>query len=134
MYLEIEEFLEDTHGVLRSGDGVASCPRVGVNLVVVAALECLVAKEVNGLVGDTVRLLGLVLKVLEAVSLIPPGGEHIEGDLATNGEAFQRMSETRACHGGLGVITYVRPRWPNRSLRTATNFSRTFASLSNASK
>lgn len=61
---------------------------VGVDFVVVAALEGLVAEKVDGLVGDAVGLLGLVLEVLQAVGLVPAGGEDIEGDLATNGETI----------------------------------------------
>lgn len=41
----------------------------------------------DGLVFDTIRLPGLLLKMLETVSLVPAGGEDIEGDLATDGEA-----------------------------------------------
>ncbi|KAI6771954.1 hypothetical protein HG530_002912 [Fusarium avenaceum] len=69
MHLEIEELLEDAQGVLRSSDGVASSSGVGVDLVVVAALEGLVTEEVNGLVSDAIGLLGLVLEVLEAGGL-----------------------------------------------------------------
>lgn len=87
MYLEIKELLEDADGVLRAGDGVSDGAGVGVNLVVVAALEGLVAEEVDGVVGDAIGLLGLVLEVLEAVGLIPASGEDIKGDLASNGEA-----------------------------------------------
>lgn len=66
---------------------MADGPGVAVDLEVVAALERLVAEEVDVLVGDSVGLLGFVLEVLQAVGLVPAGGEDVEGDLATNGEA-----------------------------------------------
>lgn len=66
---------------------MTNSPRILVNLVVVAALERLVAEEVDGGVLDAVGLLGLVLEVLQAVGLVPAGGEDVEGDLAADGEA-----------------------------------------------
>lgn len=92
MYLEIKELLEDADGVLRASDGVSDSAGVGVDLVVVAALKSLVAEEVDGLVGDAIGLLGLVLEVLEAVGLVPASGEDVEGDLASNGEAERAQS------------------------------------------
>lgn len=89
MYLEIKELLEDADGVLRAGDGVSDGAGVGVDLVVVAALEGLIAEEVDGVVGDAIGLLGLVLEVPEAVSLVPTSGEDVEGDLTSNGEAVR---------------------------------------------
>lgn len=58
-----------------------------VDLVVVAALVGLVAKEVDGGVLDSVGLLGVLLEVSEAVGLIPAGGEDVERDLAADGVA-----------------------------------------------
>jgi hypothetical protein len=66
---------------------MASNARIGVDFVVVATLERLVAKEVDGLVADSVGLLGLVLEVLKAVRFVPTGGEDVEGDLTADGEA-----------------------------------------------
>jgi hypothetical protein len=54
-----------------------------VDLPVVAALEGLVAKEVNVLEIDPRDVL-LLLDVLQAIGLIPASGENIEGDLAAN--------------------------------------------------
>jgi hypothetical protein len=68
---------------------VAGSPRVFVDLVVVAAGERLVTKEVDILVSDAVGLLGLGFEVAQAVSLVPAGGENVERDLAANGEAFR---------------------------------------------
>lgn len=64
---------------------MANGPGVRVNLPVVAALKRLVAKEVDILVRDATGLLGLGLEVLEAVRLVPAGGEDVEGDLPADG-------------------------------------------------
>lgn len=87
-----------------------------VDFVVVAALGRLVAEEVNVLVGDAVGLLGLGLEVLEAVCLVPAGGEDVKGDLAADGEAgrtrgFVSLGSKR-CEGAEeeGGAAYVRPR------------------------
>lgn len=85
--LQIEELLELLHRHLGARHRVPDRPRVLVNLIVVPALECLVAEEVNRRVSYTSRLLGLVLEVLQAVGLVPAGGEDVEGDLAADGEA-----------------------------------------------
>lgn len=86
-YLQVKDLLEDGHGVLGPLDRVADGAGILVDFVVVAANGRLVAKEVNLFVGDAVGLLGLVLEVLEAVRLVPAGGEDVERDLAANGEA-----------------------------------------------
>ncbi len=65
-------------------------PLVVEDLVVVATLHRLVAKEVDGGVLDAAGPLGLVLEVLQAVRLVPARGEDVEGDLAANGEAVIR--------------------------------------------
>ncbi len=62
---------------------------IGVNLIVVAADGSLVAKEVDVLVRDAALLLGIGLEVLQAVGLVPAGGEDVKGDLAANGEAIE---------------------------------------------
>lgn len=66
------------------------------DLVVVAALEGLVAKEVHGGVLHTTRLLGLVLQVLQAVGLVPAVGEDVEGDLAADREGQAQVAEALA--------------------------------------
>jgi hypothetical protein len=69
---------------------VAHSARVLENLVVVAALVRLVAKEVDSAVLDSRDLL-LGLDVLQAVSLVPAGGEDVEGDLAADRVAIARV-------------------------------------------
>lgn len=85
--LDVKQLLQDAHGILGALNSVANGPGVVENLPVVAALKCLVAEEVDVLVGDAVGLLGLVLEVLQAVGLVPAVGEDVEGDLAADGEA-----------------------------------------------
>jgi hypothetical protein len=92
--LDIEELLEDAHGIFGTGNRMADSSGIGVDLVVVATLESLVTKEVNVLVGDAIGLLGLVLEVPEAVGLVPASGEYIEGNLTTNGEGETEMTES----------------------------------------
>ena len=85
--LQIENLLELGHGVVGALDRVANSAGVDVDLVVIAALKGLVAKEVDGVVLDAARLLGLVLEVGKAVGLVPAGGEDVKGDHAADGEA-----------------------------------------------
>jgi hypothetical protein len=99
MCLDVEELLEDAHGIFRTGNRMADSSGIGVDLVVVAALESLIAKEVNVLVSNAIGLLGLVLEVPEAVGLVPSSREYIEGNLTTDGEAVIWWSVVRV-HGG----------------------------------
>jgi hypothetical protein len=78
---------------------VANGSLVCEDLIVVAAWGGLVTEEVDVLVGDAPGLLGLGLEVLEAVGLIPPGGEDVEGDLAANGEAASVKGSVLATTG-----------------------------------
>lgn len=145
--LQLEELPELLHRLLGPLDRVADRPGVLVDLVVVPALEGLVAKEVDRRVSDPSRLLGLVLEVLKAVGLVPACREDVEGDLAADGEAVWRkgrrsvdvcFSPPPSPHAsnwagrgeGAGGTTHVRPRWPKRSRSLSTNFSRTWCSLS----
>lgn len=104
IYLQAKDLLEDLHGVLGALDRVADGAGVLVDLKVVAALGRLVAEEVNVLVCDAVGLLGLALEVLEAVGLVPAGGEDVKGDLAADGEAkkgeVSRRTPENAGRGG----------------------------------
>jgi hypothetical protein len=74
--LKVKQLLELSSSVLGGLDAVADSARVLVNLVVVTALVCLVAEEVDGCVLGSVLLLGL--DVLQAVCLVPTSGENIE--------------------------------------------------------
>ena len=85
--LQLEELPELLHRLLGPRHRVSYRPGVLVDLVVVAALERLVAEEMDRGVGNPSRLLGLVLEVLQAVCLVPAGGEDVERDLAADGEA-----------------------------------------------
>lgn len=63
--------------------------RITEDLVVIASLLRLVTKEMDGFVLDTCQLL-LLLDVLEAICLVPAGGENVERDLSTYGESVMR--------------------------------------------
>lgn len=56
---------------------------IAVDLPIIAAGEGLVAEEVDGFVFDTGDVL-LGFNVLQAVGLVPAGGEDVKGDLATD--------------------------------------------------
>jgi len=59
-------------------------PGIRKDFVVVAALERLVAEEVNRGELDAPFLVALVLEVPEAVSLVPPVGEDVKRDLTAD--------------------------------------------------
>lgn len=62
---------------------MADGPRIRVDLVVIATLHSLVAKEVNRLVVDPrERFFGL--DVAETVCLVPTCGKDVKGDLAAD--------------------------------------------------
>lgn len=84
--LKVKELLQLLHGVFGTIDRVTDRARVRVDLIIVATGEALVTEEVDGLVLDAGDVL-LGLDVLQAVSLVPTGGEDIERDLATDGVA-----------------------------------------------
>lgn len=69
-------------------------PLILVNLVVVAALIGLVAEEVNCRVVDAGNVL-LSRQMLEAVGLVPAGGEDVEGDLPADGVAVEKKGDQR---------------------------------------
>lgn len=76
LYRLEEELAQDRFGVLRAGDSVSNDAGVLEDLIIVAALERLITKEVN-------MLEVLVLNVAKAVSLVPSHREDIKGDLAS---------------------------------------------------
>lgn len=57
-----------------------------INLVIIAALERLVAKEMDLSVLHATDVL-FTLDMLQAVGLVPSSGKDIERDLATDGES-----------------------------------------------
>ena len=54
-----------------------------IDLVVIAALERLVAEEVDVLIIHSTGHVLVILDVLQAVRLVPARWEDVEGDLAT---------------------------------------------------
>lgn len=81
--LQVKQLLQLSHRLLRAGHAVAHGARVLEDLVVVAALVSLVAEEVDSAVLDAADLL-LGFDMLQAVSLVPPGGEDVKRDLSTD--------------------------------------------------
>merc|ERR1711939_566589 len=73
---KVKQLLELGSSVFGCLDAVADGARVLVDLVVVAALVCLVTEEVDG--GVLVAILLLSLDVLQAVCLVPASGENVE--------------------------------------------------------
>lgn len=57
---------------------------IAVDFPVISTFESLVSEEVDGSILDASALL-FSFNVLEAVSLVPSGGENVERDLATDG-------------------------------------------------
>lgn len=87
MKLQLEQFLDNLHGLCWAFDSMANGAGVGVDLVIVSARACLVAEKVNVLVCDTSGLLSIILEMTQAVGLVPTSREDIERDLATDREA-----------------------------------------------
>ena len=61
-------------------------PTILIDLIIIAPLIRLIAKEMNSRVIDAGNLF-FVFEMLEAVGFVPAGGEDVEGDLAAYGEA-----------------------------------------------
>ena len=61
-------------------------PTILINLIIIAPLIRLIAKEMNSRIIDP-RNLFFVLEMLETVGFVPAGGEDVEGDLAADGES-----------------------------------------------
>jgi hypothetical protein len=85
-------------------------PLILVNLPVITPLVRLVPKEMYRLEVHAVGQVLVRLNVAQAVCLIPTGGEHIEGDLATDRvceadvwEGFFELGD----HGGADVVFFV---------------------------
>jgi hypothetical protein len=64
---------------------------IAINLPIITARVCLVAKEVNLVIDDAATSL-LLCNVVQAVCLVPASGEDIKRDLSTNG----------VCEAGVG--------------------------------
>lgn len=95
-FSQIKQLLELSRRVLRASHRVTNGPGVLKDLVVVTALERLVTKEVHSGIRDAARLLGLVLQVLQAVRLVPAGGEDIKRNLAADAEGEAQVTKALA--------------------------------------
>ena len=65
-------------------------PTILIDLIIIAPLIRLIAKEMNSRILDPANLF-FFFQVLQAVGLVPAGGEDVEGDLAADGEAVERL-------------------------------------------
>ena len=85
---EVKELLQLLHGVFWALDGMADGSGIVIDFPVISTLECFVPEKVDVLVVNTGESLGRVsfgLDVLQAVGLVPSGGEDIKGNLAADG-------------------------------------------------
>ena len=60
-------------------------PTILIDLIIIAPLIRLIPKEMNSRILDAANLF-FFGQVLQAVGLVPAGGEDVEGDLAADGE------------------------------------------------
>ena len=60
-------------------------PTILIDLIIISPLIRLVPKEMNSRVLDPANLF-FFFEMLQAVGLVPAGGEDVEGDLAADGE------------------------------------------------
>ena len=67
-------------------------PAIFIDLVIITPLIRLIAKEVNSRVIDAADLL-FVFDMLQAICLVPAGGEDVEGDLTANGKSISKAGE-----------------------------------------
>lgn len=74
---QIESLLDLLQRVLRACNRVANRPAIRVDFEVVAAGEALVTKEVDVLILNSASLL-FGGNVVEAICLVPAGGEYVE--------------------------------------------------------
>lgn len=88
---QVKQPLQLLNRIVRIRDSVSNRPRVFKDLVVIATRTGLVTKEVDCLVRDAARLLGILLQMAQAVGLVPAVGEDVEGDLAANGKAMSSL-------------------------------------------
>lgn len=122
-------------------------PLILINLIIIPPLIRLIPEEMNSRILDPADFF-FFCQVLQAVGLVPAGGEDVEGDLAADGETVGGEGVVsggrwivgkdmgKGGNGGEGRrgVTYVRPKWANFSRRASTNLARIWCSLSYFSK
>ncbi len=91
---QIEHLLEDLHSVIRIIDRMPNRSRVLIDLIVVATLESLVAKEVDLIVLDTIRKQRIRLDMLQAVRLVPACRKYIKGYLTSDRVTIVQVNAT----------------------------------------
>ena len=88
---QIEQLPQLRHRVVRVLHSMSICSRIGVELVVIATFECLIAEEVYCGVLDSASIF-LGREMLQAVRFVPAGREDIEANLAADGVAISGWS------------------------------------------
>lgn len=147
--LQPKKLLQRAHRILRARNRMSRRPAILIDLTVVAAFGRLVAEEMDGRVVDPREGL-LRREMLQAVCLVPAGGEDVEGDLAADRIAVRvsvsvgsrsKSPGRRGWEWGMGsherarmgerAETHVRPRSGNRALSASMNLTRIPCSVSN---
>lgn len=128
--LHLEKLLQLLHRIIRILDRVSGDSGIDIDLMVVSAHLRLVAEEMNGLVVYPANAL-LRLEMLEAVCLVPTGGEYVEGYLASNRVSTKKLSASASLPVAIregaqraSGYTDVRPKSGNCFLKASTIFSR----------
>lgn len=85
----LKHLLQNRHGLIRILDRVSRRPRILIDFIIVATLECLVSEEMDVLVIDARQVL-LGLDVSETEGLVPSRGKDVEGDLTAYRVAVSR--------------------------------------------
>lgn len=86
---KIKKLLQLPHRILRTPHTMPHRPTILIDLIIISPLVRLIPKEMNSRIIDTADLL-FFFKMLQAVCLVPAGGEDVEGDLAADGETMTR--------------------------------------------
>jgi hypothetical protein len=84
---QAEKLPQNLHGIFGPVDCVTNRSRIIVDLVVIAAFEALVPKEMDVLVldaGQSLRSVCFCLDMLQTVRLIPTVRENVKGNLSAN--------------------------------------------------
>lgn len=87
-----EHLLQFPHRTLRTLNTVSHCPTVLIDLIIISTFVCLISKEMYSRVVNPADLL-LRFQVLQAVGLVPAGGEDVKGDLAADRVSIKQAQD-----------------------------------------
>jgi hypothetical protein len=105
----LQQLLQLRIRILRVLNLVSNRPLITINLPVVSTRVRLITKEVDLIIHYAAPSL-LLCKMVEAVCLVPTSGEHVEGDLSTDGVCEAEVGEgllELGDHGGADVVLDV---------------------------